>query len=174
MSAARVGEFLAWGDGNEGGLSLPIPALSAALQDWQQNLGFTLQQHIPGVWALLACGGLRVQLWQQLADQPLMQPVHLRVVVRDVFHLYSRLDYQASTRRCGAPQRTPLGSWEFSLVDRDGNSLQLVEWPSDANYLHVARALAARSPASAQTQSISTTWQPMRGPQRPSSGPAAS
>ncbi|MFZ4288589.1 hypothetical protein [Variovorax sp. HJSM1_2] len=169
MSAARVGEFLAWGDGSQGGLSLPTPALAAALQDWQQNLGFTLRQHIPGVWAMLACGGLRVQLWQQLADQPLLQPVQLRVVVRDVFHLHSRLAYQACTPLSGAPQRTPLGSWEFSLLDRDGNSLQLVQWPHDVNHLQVARALAAR-PSSAR---ISSVWQPMRGPQRPASGPAA-
>jgi hypothetical protein len=150
MSAARVGEFLAWGDDNQVGLSLPTPVLAHALQDWQQHLGFTLVQHIPGVWALLACGGLRVQLWQQAADQPPMEPVHLRVVVRDVFHLHSRLAYQARQRLSGAPQRTALGSWEFTLADRDGNSLQLVEWPSEADFLHVARALAARTASQPQ------------------------
>lgn len=134
------------------------PNLPRALADYTQVLGFTCQQHIPGVFALLSHGSLSLQLWGCGArpgrgEQP--DPVehlywsgHHRVTVSGIHALHASLRRSLLRpvrtglagpvalyadqleQRLGAhgPRLQPWKAWECRLTDVDGNVLHLIDW----------------------------------------------
>jgi hypothetical protein len=134
------------------------PNLARALADYTQVLGFTCQQHIPGVLALLSHGPLSLQLWGCGArpgrwEQPdpvenMYWPGRHRVTVTHIHALYASLrrsllrpvrtglagpvslyaDQLEQRLGTHGPRLQPWKAWECTLTDLDGNVLHLIDW----------------------------------------------
>lgn len=133
---------------------LRTPNLQHALADYTDVLGFECQQHIPGVFALLVHGPLRLQLWAYSAQpgrwekpdprQRDWAPRHHSVVVREIHALHASLQsailkpvrtalsgsraLHAHRLPDNVPTLQPWGSWEFAFEDVDGQTIHCVDW----------------------------------------------
>ncbi|MBX3587009.1 MAG: hypothetical protein KF796_10205 [Ramlibacter sp.] len=114
--------------------ALAIPVLRTARlartqRLYQEALGFTLAQEVPGVVALLRHGPLCLQLWQH---GQLPQPDCCRIPLDgpdlDIFQCHARLAASARAWIDDAPRLKPWGAWEFCLLDAEGNRLVFVQW----------------------------------------------
>lgn len=130
------------------------PDLARAVADYTQVLGFACPQQIPGVWALLELGPLRLQLWacgarpgrweRATPGERGFLPARHRLTVEHIHALHAHLR-RAVQRPCrsgiagceaphagrlptAGPQLQPWGAWEFELTDVDGNVLHLIDW----------------------------------------------
>lgn len=116
--------------------ALPVihtPSLRDAMAQYRADFGFSVQQHIEGVLAVLRLQGLRLHLWQRggTAGGPLFRPGQHRAAVDDVFGLHGAMNGPARGALSGPPMLKPWGAWEFSLCDAHGNLLHLVQWAVD-------------------------------------------
>lgn len=125
-------------------IALHTPHLARAVTDYTRVLGFTCQQHIPGLLAWLTHGPLELQLWACAAGGPAWTPAQHTVVVGDGQALYD--SWHRAVHRCartglagvhhphahrlsdGGPLLQAWGSREFSLTDVDGQRLHCIEW----------------------------------------------
>lgn len=108
--------------------------LARLLPYYRDVLGFEVVQHVPGVVAFLESGGLELQLWQRNDWQG-----HAFCVVRlDGLHADIRRLHAAFLRRAPAALMEPKpilqawDSWEFGLVDCEGNQLVFEQWVEPA------------------------------------------
>jgi hypothetical protein len=103
---------------------LHSPVLKTALAFYRDEWKFSVQQHVPGVLAILTRESVTVQLWQRRADM-LPQTFACRLLVN---HLESWLmGLQSAPGQ--PPECLTEQAWgcEFALSDCDGNRLQLVQ-----------------------------------------------
>ena len=97
--------------------------LRQALDVYQRGWGFTLQQHIPGVFAVLRRESVTVHLSQRRSDEPLSL-LACRLLVDRVDDWTTLVSAPGQSR-----QRLTAQGWgrEFGLSDGDGNRLLLVQ-----------------------------------------------
>lgn len=120
------------------------PDLQRALADYTGTLGFRCLQQVPGVWAWLTQGSLRLQLWAfgatpgrwERADPEVgrFQPEHHSVAVMRIHALHASVS--RALRASGRSDRLdgeglqlmPWGAWEFAFRDGDGHVIHCVDW----------------------------------------------
>lgn len=118
---------------------LPVPVVptrdvARLTTFYRVAIGFEVLQWIPGVVALLACGPLRVQLWQRPDAAPAVVRVPLTAQL-SLIEVHAALARHASSllqqrRPCVQSSR----AWDFDLIDLDGNRLKFVgpQYPCQA------------------------------------------
>ncbi|QJW85242.1 hypothetical protein HK414_23060 [Ramlibacter terrae] len=105
-------------------------SLRGLLPYYRDVLGFRVLQHVPGVLALLQFEQFTLQLWQRNDfGGHSFCVVSLDGRRSDIQRLH------AAFRRCDAgglmervPALQPRGSWEFGLVDPEGNQVVFEQW----------------------------------------------
>lgn len=118
-----------------GSAQSPVPVIRTAsiarlLPYYRDVLGFRPVQHIPGVVAVLELGGVALQLWQRNdCEGHSFCVVSLDARQSDIFRLYAGFARTAPTALMEPrPQLQPWNSWEFGVVDNEGNQLVFEQW----------------------------------------------
>jgi len=105
-------------------------SLRGLLPYYADVLGFSVLQHVPGVVALLQFEQVALQLWQRndfgghsfcvvsLDDR--------HCDIQGLHAAFQRCDAGGLMER--APMLQPWGSWEFGLVDPEGNQIVFEQW----------------------------------------------
>jgi catechol 2,3-dioxygenase-like lactoylglutathione lyase family enzyme len=93
-----------------------------------EALGFRLVQQVPHVVALLACGPVRLQLWQSPCAGGRCV-LTLDGAGGNVFAVHAHLRRLGRHLLSGnGPELKPWGAWEFTLTDLDANQLVFMQW----------------------------------------------